>query len=367
MTTLSDASVLGNTVIVFSQTDEAKPRAAMTLVNDYVQAQYLFKEAVISDPLKPFVFNPDLLVKLPFGQKIINMSWVNNSVLYVEDGKFKSNLQIGKMHKFEGYHPTLDVNVRIPGPLLGKLFEHCILPGVYHKVDLSQLPVRIYGLEGVLCGSYDDSYSVMQMRTDAMFSDKINIQIPRFVADALTSIDLADEESIGIGQNGYQIVFVGRNFSLSCTGLNHDIIELDSAVAEQGAVSVTVDFSPKDLADAIKPLVKLIPAKDTSAAYIVAVFDEGKMSVTMKHSQVGDATSEDITGMDNMYIERGLKSTHANLHPAGFQAYTQLLSTPMATMQVYPKAVLFKCKEVIETTSGKINSVRDYLFPSVEV
>jgi hypothetical protein len=367
LTTLADSAVLTDSAIVLSQTEEEKPRVALTLVNDYVQAQYFFRKSMIHEKLKPFVFDPRLISRISPNQEMVHLSWSDSATLFIEDGRLKSNLKVGLARKFEGYHPVLDIQTRVPGALLEHLLERCVVPGVYHKIDIAQQPMRIYGQKGNLCGSFDDAFSVMQVETDAPFSDNIDLQIPRFVADALCSIDLAEEETVGIGQNGFQIIFTGKYFSLSCTGLVQDAIELQTALKEQGAVNVTLHFDPKILADAVKPLVKLIPAKDTSGAYLVATFNDGQMSISMRHSEIGDATSENIPGLKDMYIEKGLRSTHAHLHPVGFHAYTQLLGTPLATMEVFPKAVQYKCQEAIVTPDGRFLSTRSYLFPSVEV
>jgi hypothetical protein len=363
--TFAENNTISRTTIMIHPTGNAKLPIAFTLVNDYVQMQFSPKDTTAEGDLS-FICDPEWLAKISPQSKTIELSWKDNTSILITDGKIKSNLKCGVSSKFTGFFPPTKFDAAIPGAVFKKLLDTCKLPGVYHKVVLEQLPMRIYCDQGLLCGTTDDSYSVMKFESDCPIPQNIDLYIPRYVADALLELDF-EKDNIQIGQEGFRIHIASSNFSMICTGPDVQIQTMESAIEAQGAVKLSAKFKPDLLAKAVKPLISLMPSKDRSGAYVVTYFEMDKgMSIEIKHSNF-DSSVGGIDGISDLYIERGARSLHANMHPAGFLAYTNLLETTDAEMKFYDRAVLYSCTSPVKVGERSYTEKRQYLFPMVEV
>jgi hypothetical protein len=125
--------------------------------------------------------------------------------------------------------------------------------------------------------------------------------------------------------------------------------------------STSCDFVPQNLTEAIKPLVSIIPKKDRSGTILTVALSD-KMSMNIKHKDIGDGAVEEIENIENIYHENDGRNASIPMHPKSFQEYTNLFSVEKGKLLASHQLVHYNGN--VEC-GGPVKI--EYLFPTCQV
>jgi hypothetical protein len=366
--TFQDQSQVTQSAVTLS----VKPEFKLSIQNDYLLSEAKIPATIVESG-DDFTMTPELLMDLSIsGAPMAELSWKDaKSPLNLVCGKLTTSLRVATT---KPNVPTdfsdPDTLVTIPLGMLATMTNCLRVPYAYYKAKRDKAPfwLRVNKQTGCLEAMADDSYSLAKIETTlAVNNPEFEVKIPFFIMDTLFGkIGRDDEGLVTLGSKGYTLLLTNGEVVVKTQGLNENSVDFDSVFKEQKEWYPSCDFVPSVLHESVKSVCSIIPTKDKSGVYIRANFampgDKApSLSLSVSHADVGEANYQDIDGISNMYIEKGVNSFIANMHPQAFLEYTNLLETDMARMICNRGAVYYESSFQQKSGNYKIR----YLFPTV--
>ena len=344
------------------------PSLRMVMSSDHAHVFAVPTEVEIVSDVgdKSYSFDSSVLLDLALAGPQTQLSWEDkNSPLKVQDGKFKTELKIAvKSPAFGDIPQIIENHVEVPLGFLSSVVHLLQIPYSYFKAKKELLPIRLFERDGLLCVGADDGFSLAELSTTLVAPPKYELKIPYYILQAFFSQFAADDvETVKINSTGFNIFLTNKVMSVHTNGLNETTLDLEEILKGIQPWITSCKFDPKMLTDAIKPIMSVIPTKDTSGAIIIAAFGAGKVALSLRHPSLGNAQVDDIDGMTEVHNEKSINLVHINMHPKAFQDYTGLFSLKSGSMYANNNAVLYEGKKEID---GKQYRLR-YLFPTVQM
>lgn len=354
--------------VVVSPPVAENQKTQLILSTDHAYVTSTPESQYSGDNPQAFAMNSDRLLQLSLSGKQTSLSWVNErSPLQVKDGKISASLNVAVVMPEFKHLPEHVETVTIPTALMSSLQHYADVPFSYFSTSNKESnPVRLLKNQaGNLEVHTDDSYSLIKLETDYQVSKDMGFKLPKYVFDALYAGRDDEETQSVIGNNGFSIYAANHNIQSVVAGLNDDTSNFDSvyeAVGNNWLTSCT--FSPKTLLESIRPLVSVLPKKDTVGAIINMSFKDDRVVMSIKHKEVGEVLVENVDGVSNVYNEKSIRNVVLNLHPQAFLDYTTLLKdVEEVRMFANNQLVYYEASKTV--LSHKI--LIKYLFPTVQV
>jgi hypothetical protein len=339
----------------------------MIMSNDYSHV-FAFPQAEVLEGSKGSVYSFDssTLMDLSIPGEVVDLSWKDiNSPLTVQGGKFKTELRIAvKTPSFKDLPKTIENSVPVPLGFLGAVSTFLQVPFSYFKSKKDLLPIRIFERGGFLCACADDGFSVVDLASSIPAPPSYEIKVPYYIIQALFSkAKISNDKYVKIGSTGYNVSLTNEVISVFTSGLNDQSIDIEETLKKQKEWVTSCTFSPKLLSSAIKPLMSLVPAKDTTGAIIVAAFGGEKLGLSIRHPSLGNAQMDEVDGVKDLLNEKSINLVNINMHPKAFQDYTSLFGVEEGKIFANNNAVLYDGKLEV----GGQNCRLRYIFPTVQL
>jgi hypothetical protein len=330
----------------------------------------------------PYFFTLETLSKIAVTgkEKGIKLSWTSSSSpLTLSNGRFQANLNVAAQQPdFRHLPKEYDMTFKLPSHIFYDVTKFLNIPYSYFKAKSDLTPMHYKVVDGKLVVMADDGFSLAKLETDISVPEGVNFKVPKFVQDILYSGDEGkDGEFFTVGIQGFNIAMTNGLISIIFPGLNDQTSDFDKTIKTVGPWLTSCKFKPKLLAEDIKPLISVIPAKDTSGSIIFLAFKGTKALMSVKHKEVGDVMVEQVDGIDNIYNENNIHNVVINMHPQAFSDYTDLLKgnlTSEASMfgngrvVYYESEIKHKPKEKSENEELPMFSAKvKYMFPTVQL
>lgn len=313
-----------------------------------------------------YSFNPESLLRMTLGAGSIKIGWTDErSTLELKDGKLSSNLKVAVPHPSWDHLPSEMESFPVPLGVMAAITKYTSVPFSYFKSKKELMPVRLFkNAQGFLEAAADDGYSVTKVVTEVQIPlAEFDVKLPKYALDCLFSgLDLFDTTQVKLGVKGYNILIQNQQISAFLTGLNDNMMDFNEVESKQSYWLTSCEFIPSKLSSAVKPLISLLPAKDRQGTIIDLSLQE-KMTLSLRHKDVGEAKVEDVDGISNIYNERGSKKSLIHMHPQAFQDYTSLCDMATAKMFANNQAVMYDGQVSLDTKKLNVK----YLFPTVTV
>jgi len=320
-------------------------------------------EVSVVPPTQHFTFNPEVLLDLSLTDGEVVLYWENeNSPMYLKNNFLRTALKVAvPMPEFDDIPNTME-SLDVPLGLLHAVNKFLSIPFIFFTAKKELMPVWFKkNSEGNLEICADDGASLARIKTNIPIKMKeFDIKIPHYILDCLyAKNDLTDETSVKIGVYGMKSLFVNKQTQIYSSSMNEELSSFDTVLHDFKSC-VSCDFVPKKMAEAIKPLVSMIPKKDKSGAILLLKVENDKMSMSTSHKDVGDGLIDFVDGVSNIYQEKSMKVSTVNMLPQAFQEYTNLLDLPNASMYANNRMVYYKGALSIGQTDVEV----EYVFPT---
>ena len=338
-------------------------RLIMSTDHAFVSAEP--KEVSVATPLTPFSFNISTLLKLPLTGDEVGLFWDSeNSELGLRNHHLSTSLKVAvPAPDFTAIPQSMD-SFKVPLGVLVAINKYLTIPFSFFTGKKELMPVAFEkNKEGNLTAYADDGYSLARIDTEVPVElDELEIKVPKYMLDCLYgSGDVKDETIVKVGIEGYKSSFSSNNIQIFASGMNDELSDFATTI-KGFKPRTSCEFSPKDLSQSIKPLVSILPKKDKSETVLsVQLNNKQKMSMAIRHAEIGDAKIDEVEGVDNVYIENHEKTSTVNMHPKSFQDYTNLFQVEKGKLKADEKMVHYDG----DIVSGGIPMKIEYLFPTV--
>lgn len=339
-------------------------RMVMITEHAFISAQ---PQISVITPVTPYTFNPEVLLNLPFSEGDVELWWENeNAPLFLKNNHLRTSLKIAVAPpQFDVVPESID-SIDLPLGILIGARKFLDIPWVFFAGNKELMPVCFYkDKNGYLVITADDGFSIAKITTPIIVPAKLktlDIKIPKYMVDCLYSKgDLTDETPIKIGINGLKALFSNKTIQIYTSSMNDETSSFEQAI-EGFKPKVSCNFSPKQLVNAIKPLVSIIPKKDRSGTILSTQFTD-VMNLSVNHTDVGEGMFDKVEGITDIYLENSAKNAVVNMQPLAFQEYTSLMDVESATMFADNKLVHYTGKCLM----GGLESTIEYIFPTVLV
>ena len=317
----------------------------------------------IQPPVQSYTFNPEVLLDLSLTDGDVELYWENDtSPLYLKNNYLRTALRISvPMPEFDDIPDAME-SVEVPYGLLHAVNKFLSIPFIFFSAKKELMPVWFKkNSAGNLEISASDGYSLARINTEIPVKLKnLDIKVPKYIMECLYSKgDLKDSTPTKFGVHGLKSLFSNKTTQIYSASMNDDVSDFETTL--KGFKSnVSCDFIPKKLAEAIKPLVSMLPKKDKSGAILAVKFEDGNVSMSTTHKDIGDGRIDFVEGISNVYQEKSMKISTVNMSPQAFQEYTELLDLDQASMFADNRMVYYKgiCNV------GDICADIEYVFPT---
>jgi len=318
----------------------------------------------IVPPVQTYTFNPEILLDLSLTEGEVILYWdeKDNSPLCLKNNFLRTALKIAvPMPDFESIPESMN-SIEIPVGLLHAVEKFVNVPYIFlpGKKELAPIWFR-KNAEGNLEISADDNCCMARINTNIPVKLKnLDIKVPRYIIETLYSKgDLTDTTPVKIGIHGLKSLFSNKTTQIYSSSINDDNMENLDAVLKDFKSNVSCDFVPKKVADAIKPLVSMLPKKDKGSILTVTL-DADKMSMGILHQDIGEGVIDFVEGITNIYRENSARSATISMVPQLFQEHTDMLNVPQASMFANSRMVYYKGTCAI----GDYTMDIEYIFPT---
>lgn len=339
------------------------PRLVMTSDHAFVSAN--LTEVVCDGDKDPYCFNPQILLGLTLTGDLVKLSWEGeNSPLRLSCGNLKTELRVNL--EIPDYPPLPDHidATEVPLGVLIAITKFLSIPFSFDNRKKELMPVRLWKDEkGNLAAAADDGYSLAKINTEIPIkASHFDVKVPKYIFDCLYSKGtFTDITLLDLGMSTDKSLLTNGHIDIWARGMNDRTSNFDVVIADfKPQTSFT--FKPTTLAEAIKPLVDLIPKKEREGTVVkMAVSDN--ISMTVKHNDTGEGVIEKVEDVEDIYNEGSEKKSSVNMHPQAFHDYTNLFSVEKGTLLANNQMVYYK--GAIEAGCHTISI--NYLFPTVQV
>lgn len=286
------------------------------------------------------------------------------SPLSVECGAFRGNLKIAVKQPDFPSSPasSLENTQKIPCGILSFISNYLALPMSYFKGKKDLLPVKIFSKQGFLTAGVDDGYSLAEVSTSIPVPEGFDFKVPYYALESqFGDYSLEPGEEATVGCHGFSIYMKDKLLAVLTSGMNDQPLDFDTVFSEQKVWLTSCKFNPAELVAVLKPLMSVLPAKDTGTI-IRATF--GKcLQLSMQHPTIGDAFVDSVPGVGEIFNEKSMNAL-VYMHPKAFFDYSTLVSGfKEAQMMASSNAVFYE----IRTKLGDIDIKLRYLFPTVQI
>lgn len=357
----------------FSQHSHKKPSISITfdpvrlvMVTDHAYISAKPIESIATGDLIDYSLNPEVLMGLTLRSDTVSLSWEDeNSLLSLKNGHLDTKLRVSTPQpEFTALPRSIDNIEEIPVGVLVAITKFLSIPFSFDTRKKELMPVRLYkSREGCLVASADDGYSLAKINTNLpITAENFDIKVPKYIFDCLYSKGSMTELTfVDIGIKGNQSLFSNDTIQIFSSGMTDKSSDFDMVIADFKPFT-SFSFKPKTLAEAIKPLVDLIPKKDRGGTVVnVAISD--KMSMSVSHQDVGEGKVDEVEDIEEIYNEASERKASVFMHPQSFQDYTNLFTVEKGTMLANNRMVYYKGT----FNTGSVSLNLNYLFPTVQV
>jgi len=316
-------------------------------------------------PVVSYTFNPDVLRELSYTDGDVSLYWENEmSPLLLKNNYLRTSLRVAApLPEFEDLPEKME-SIEVPVGLLYAVHKYLSIPFIFLSTKKELHPVQFRkNSEGFLEIICEDGFSLARLKTNIPVKLKeFDIQIPRYIVESLFSKgEFGDVTPVKIGVYGLKSLFSNKTTQIYSPSMNNDVSDFD-LVLKDFKSSVSCDFVPKKMSEAIKPLISLLPKKDKSSNTALTVkFEADKISMSIAHKDTGDGFIDFVDGITNVYQENSMRVSTVNMTPQAFQDYTSLLDVSQASLFANNKMVYYKGNFSI---GAEIIDV-EYIFPTV--
>jgi len=354
----------------FAQHSHKKPTVSIAfdpvrliMITDHAYVSAKPTEVMVSGDEEAYCFNPEILLGLTLRGENVSLSWQNeSSVLSLINDNLSTTLRVALPHPKYDALPSDISSTEIPLGTLVAIAKFLSIPFSFDNRKKELMPVRFWrGPNDILVASADDGYSLAKITTGVPVTTDFDIKVPKYILDCIYSKgSFTDVTPIKIGMKELKSLFSNGTIQIFSSGMTDESSNFDMVLYDFKA-KTSFTFNPKTLAQAIKPLVDLIPKKERGGT-IVKMSVSDKMSMTVKHKDVGEGKVDKVDDIDKIYNEDAAKSTSVAMHPQSFQDYTNLFSVEKGYMFANSKMVHYEGTIEAGGAAMKI----EYLFPTVQ-
>ena len=357
----------------FAQHSHRKPSVSITfdplrvvMKNDHAFVTAKPTEVLVTGDKTEYCFNPEILLGLTLRGENVRLSWEDeNSLLSLTNDRLTTSLRVAvESPSYDSLPSGLDA-AEIPLGTLIAITKFLSIPFSFDNRKKELMPVRFRkDYDGILVASADDGFSLAKITTKIPIKDdNFDIKVPKFILDCLYSKgSIADETGILIGTRGKKSLFSNGTIDIYSAGMTDETSNFD-AVIYDFKPKTSFTFKPKTLSEALKPLVDLIPKKERRTATVVKLAVTDKVSMSVKHQEVGEGNVESVDDIEKIYNEAASSKTSVLMHPQSFQDYTNLFTVEKGYLYANKQMVHYEGS--IESAGAPIKI--NYLFPTVQV
>lgn len=354
--------------VVISPPQDATQKVQLVLSTDHAYVTSTPVSEFTGQNVGPYALNSERLLQLALTGKQTTLSWENEkSQLQVKDGKISAALNIAVNMPDFRHLPTQIDSVSVPAGLMSALQRYSDVPFSYFKAANRETnPVTVKrNAAGNLEVHSDDSYSLIKLETDFPMVKDVGFKIAKYAFDALYSGKDDDAAQAVIGSSGFSVYAANSSIASIISGLNDDVANFDTVFSSVGNGWLTsCTFNPKLLLESIKPMISVLPKKDTVGAIINMSFKDDRVVLSIKHKDVGEVLIDNVEGVANIYNERSIRNVVLHLHPQAFFDFTSLLGdVEEAKMFANNQLIYYEASKKVLGTTISIK----YLFPTVQV
>jgi len=317
----------------------------------------------VQPPVQDYSFNPEVLLDLALTDGDVSLYWENDTApLCLKNNYLRTQLRVAvPMPEFDDIPATMD-SIEVPYGLLYAVNKFLSIPFIFFTAKKELMPVWFRkNSAGCLEISASDGYSLARINTEIPVKLKtLDIKVPKYIMECLYSKgDLKDSTPIKFGVYGLKSLFTNKTTQIYSASMNDDVSDFEVVIKDFKS-NVSCDFNPKNMAEAIKPLVSILPKKDKSGAILSVKFETDKISMSTTHKDVGEGVIDFVEGITNIYLEKSVKTSVVNMSPQAFQEYTELLDLNQASMYADNRMVYYR--GVCEL--GEMSVDIEYVFPT---
>lgn len=338
----------------------------LIMINDHAYVSATPKETIVRGDKSEYCFNPEILLGLTLRGENVALTWDNEkSPLSLVNDRLTTSLRVAVAPPdYEGLLPDKIDSTDIPLGVLIAVTKFLSIPFSFDNRKKELMPVRFRkGPDGFLIASADDGFSLAKITTTVPITAKeFDIKIPKYILDCLYSKgSVTDSTAIPVGMLEQKSLFSNGTIQIYSSGMTDESSDFDKVIYDFKP-KTSFSFKPKTLGEALKPLVDLIPKKERSAT-VVNVEVTDKVSMSVKHQDVGEGDVDSIDDIEKIYNEESARTTSVLMHPQSFQDYTNLFTVEKGYMFANKQMVHYEGSLESGGTPIKIN----YLFPTVQV
>lgn len=332
----------------------------MATEHAYVVA--LPKTAEVSGDQIEYSFDPTTLLNISLPGTEVELSWAaENSDLVLKAGNLTTSLKVAVARPEFHVLPADMPCIEIPHGVLTAVTKYLSIPFSFHDEKKELMPVRFRNVNGNLVMTADDQFSLAKITTDVEVDKTFDVKVPKYILDCLYGGKSSGEDSaflkIGVGER--VSMFSNEIFQIFSTDVLKETSDFDAVISRFKA-KTSCRFVPKTLSTAIKPLIGMIPKKKNDDT-ILTVSLSDKMSLSLKHLDIGEGNIDGVDDVDEIHNENFERSYRINMFPKAFDDYTKLFAVEEGHMAANEKMVYYKG----EVESGGASLDLNYIFPVV--